>query len=455
MSPSIKQHFFTAIKITLCLTVIISVMFSSSSVACGVSADIGKTALNIETYAAGKNQCTHPAVISFDKPWHSYKYWMAYTPYPNADGEEENPCIAVSNDLYKWTTPYGMVNPISSNEELGCDELKDTHILYRDDLKRIEVWYLGRQSVNLGGDGKSLLLLRKYTYDGKNWSKYEVMSKTRYLSPTINWENGKYRYWGIGYSSNNTAGTFVCSESSDGKHWSAAQPCSVGGKESAIKMWHGAVTYNDGVYHLVYIDSNLDAQSVKYGRSSDGIHFVMENDIVRNSKGTLWKRLYRPDLLICNDEYILFYGVITANNEWYISMSRGKDIHTLSGISASDASKMTKLTTAITDTNSWPYKLQTLYNSIQKYIHPEVLLLIPFCLIFMHFNKKWQLLLNFAAVLIVCTVYSFCRYYPLGFWITAGVVAAAFIECFAVYGAAYALKTIFKKSGAKSDKNKE
>lgn len=62
---------------------------------------IGKVRLNIETYLAGKDQPTHPSVISFDNTWNGYKYWMTYTPYQEGNGEEENPSIAVSNDLYK------------------------------------------------------------------------------------------------------------------------------------------------------------------------------------------------------------------------------------------------------------------------------------------------------------------------------------------------------------------
>jgi len=114
--------------------------------------NLGHISLYIETYLAGKNQLTHPNVIKFDKPWHGYKYWMGYTPYPNADGEEENPSIAASNDMYKWETPKNLANPIADNEETGCNELKDSQLIYRDDLDRLEMWYLGRISKNLGGD---------------------------------------------------------------------------------------------------------------------------------------------------------------------------------------------------------------------------------------------------------------------------------------------------------------
>lgn len=66
--------------------------------------------LNIETYYGGKNQPTHPSVVSFEKAWNGYKYWMAYSPFPNGNGDEENPCIAVSNDLLYWDIPQGFLN---------------------------------------------------------------------------------------------------------------------------------------------------------------------------------------------------------------------------------------------------------------------------------------------------------------------------------------------------------
>ena len=152
---------------------------------------VGSVRLNIETYRAGENQPTHPSVVSFEIPWHGYSYWMAYSPYPYANGEEENPCVAASNDLLYWETPEGLANPIGDNEETGCDELKDPHILYREDLDRLEVWYLGRQSVALGGDGTSLLLMRKWSKDGIHWSELEIMTQTKYLSPSILWDGGE------------------------------------------------------------------------------------------------------------------------------------------------------------------------------------------------------------------------------------------------------------------------
>lgn len=223
----------------------------------GASKGLGEIRLNIQTYRAGMDQVTHPSVLEFESNWNGYKYWMAYTPYPYGNGEEENPCIAVSDDLFYWDVPEGMVNPIADNEETGCDELKDAHILYRDDLDRIEVWYLGRLSENLGGDNDTLLLFRKYSYDGIIWSDYEVMSETEYLSPSIIWKDGKYQFWGIGYGKFNNTGTVAYYESVDGKIWNNQKICSIDGVSSDLPVWHGSVSYANGKYYLCILKAAM------------------------------------------------------------------------------------------------------------------------------------------------------------------------------------------------------
>ena len=75
----------------------------------------GSTMLNITTYIDGDNQPTHPSVIDLKSKWNGYRYWMSYSPYPYSDGSEENPCIAVSNDMYHWMVPKGLNNPIAFN----------------------------------------------------------------------------------------------------------------------------------------------------------------------------------------------------------------------------------------------------------------------------------------------------------------------------------------------------
>ncbi|MEI3233074.1 MAG: hypothetical protein V8S33_01140 [Intestinibacter bartlettii] len=302
------------------------------------SENLGHTSLYVETYLAGKNQLTHPNVIKFDKPWHGYKYWMGYTPYPNGNGEEENPSIAASNDMYKWETPKNLANPIADNEETGCNELKDSQLIYRDDLDRLEMWYLGRVSKNLGGDGETLLLFRKTSKDGINWSKYKVMREFKYVSPAIIWDGEKYCVWGIGFDGQGTKGVFDYFESKDGTNWSDPVHCKIGNDSKTLDMWHGNVTYNEKLkcYELVY--TPLSNQKVYYTTSKDKTNFDTSEVIVENDSS--WSYLYRPTLLFDNNQYYCLYGAIGEDNENYITMSTGKEINNLKGISDNDIGKM-------------------------------------------------------------------------------------------------------------------
>ena len=404
---------------------------------------VGKVRLNINTYAAGKDQPTHPAVISFDKKWNGFKYWMVYTPYPEANGEEENPSIAVSNDLYKWETPYGMVNPIADNEETGCAELKDAHILYRNDLDRIEIWYLGRVSKNLGGDGETLKLFRKYSYDGISWSEYEIMDDVEYLSPSIRWNGSQYQMWSIGFDTYDTSGTFVYQESSDGKKWTSPIQCSIEYNTQELEVWHGAVSYDENTkkYIFVYIRSGSNSQTIEVCESEDGINFVNSRTIVENDKSTLRKRFYRPCLLIEKEgtKYHLFYGVITEDNKWYISYSKGNSLLELKGITEEDCWKMILLDSEIVDTNSLSYIVKKLYHKICDSLRLEIGLL-ALLLVFINriIGKKSRRVEGLICIvsIVICSAYSYIVFKPHEIYALCGVCGAGIIEGFCIYSVA-------------------
>lgn len=343
----------------------------------GKSRDLrtGEIRLNLETYYAGMDQATHPSVIYFAEPWNGYRYWMAYTPYPYANGEEENPSVAASNDLYGWVTPNGMVNPIADNEETGCRELKDPHILYRADLDRVEIWYLGRVSARLGGDGTSLMLFRKYSYDGVSWSDYEIMTAVEYLSPTVWWDGDRYQMWSIGFDTYGTTGTLAYQESVDGAQWTEPVRCVIDGVSDGLALWHGAVTKLENGYAFVYTPAP-DSNIIQYCESADGVHFTGQRTIAAIS-GTPWQHFYRPCLLEENGAYTLLYGVVTGSNEWYLSMSRGDDVDALQGITEADAANMTPLTSTVTDTHSLGYQLREVYHQMRSGVRFELLALIP------------------------------------------------------------------------------
>lgn len=272
----------------------------------------GSAVLNIETYIDGQNQPTHPAVIDMKREWNGYRYWMSYSPYPNADGAEENPCIGVSNDMIHWTTPDGLYNPIAFNEETACDELKDPHIVYNNDLNRMEIWYLGRTDSTIKSGG-TLLLFRKVSSDGVHWSEYEIMRDlVGYLSPSIVYSEGKYKLWAIEPSTSGREGALAYSESTDGDTWTPFEKCTFGGYYGIEKIWHGAVSLDD-TYRFAFIEDSGKSNTILYTESHDGITWERPVPIVR--KENFWKAFYRPCILYsdgrlyCIDEPQMIYNI--------------------------------------------------------------------------------------------------------------------------------------------------
>ena len=388
---------------------------------------LGTVRVNVETYLAGKNQPTHPSVIVFPGRWNGAKYWLAYSPYPYANGEEENPCLAISDDLLYWQCPAGLANPIANNEETGCDELKDPHLVYRDDLDRLEMWYLGRLSENLGGDGKSLLLMRKYSYDGSSWSDYEVMSSTKYLSPSIVWDGEKYRMWAIGYDLWNTTGTIAYQESPDGMNWTEPVNCSLGDKQRNIDIWHGSVMEYKGVYYMSYID-NTDQQEIFYCTSRDGINFDEPKMIVSNDG--FWRNLYRPFLWVDSEGYNCIYGVVNGANQWYLSMSTGVDESHLVGIREAQTDAMQSIPDDVIDTHSPRYHIKTIYDAIQKHLRLELLMLavleVGLLVLVKSLRKNKHMNALFTCVnFLISLAYIFVRLCPIAYMQKLGAFVAA------------------------------
>lgn len=290
--------------------------------------------LNIETYLAGNNQPTHPSVYAFEGPWNNYKYWMAYSPYPYSNGEEENPCLAVSNDLHIWETPSGLNNPIAFNEETGCDELKDPHIVYNYQTDSLEMWYLGRlnETITSGGD---LMQMRKKSADGITWSDYETLTVVNgMLSPSIIYDDDMYKYWGIKPSGTTQNGHLLYMESKDGKNWSDIRECTFDGLPEIPQIWHGSVS-RDSIYRFCFIETSNSSDEILYAESRDGLSWTAPTPIIK--KGIIRKQFYRPHILASNDSLYCFYGTVDINNVWKVALSTGIEAKSLNSINVGDS----------------------------------------------------------------------------------------------------------------------
>lgn len=357
----------------------------------------GKVALDIITYFAGLDQPTHPNVISFDVPWHGYRYYMAYTPYPYGNGFEENPCIAASNDLIHWDKPSGLVNPIATSEEIVCDELKDSHLLYREDLDRLEMWYLGRINGTLA-EGSPLHCLRKVSTDGLTWSDYEIMytfSEFNLVSQSVIYD-GAYRFWGIRHTKEDTGLYFM--RSNDGVHWSALKKCDV--PDAALTdMWHGTVIYADKQYHFAWVgNSGKHRDRIYYSNSDDGCCFTIPSVIVVNDAG--WDFLYRPCLLKEGSQWYCYYGAIRCDGKWLISMSQGESLECLTGITTADLGVIRQPIEALI-ASSLKLRMKRYAKDVMKLFTPRLLLCLPL-LIVLCFLRLSPLMVWLIAIICGC-----------------------------------------------------
>jgi hypothetical protein len=350
--------------------------------------------LAIITYYSGKGQVTHPSLLVFDNSWNGHKYYLGYTPYPYANGTEENPCLAVSDDLVHWEKPEGLVNPIATCEESECDELKDAHLVYRVDLDRIEMWYLGRLNSTIK-DGGPLYLFRKTSSDGRVWSHYKICYQLpeTMVSPSIIWKDGIYQLWWIQNTSDSCKLLYMTSH--DGCNWSNIENCHITGTQTGM-IWHGSVALIDNKYIFVFVGNKKPYnQNIYLCSSDDGITFSSPISIIYNDVG--WKMLYRPFPIKIDNTYYIFYGVVRLDNQWYISMSQGPSFEKLVGFSG--------------DTNisplKWLLRLKQLHKSIFVEIPAKLEVLVIFGITLSFFINNiilYTVILLFVSIILNRTI---------------------------------------------------
>ena len=254
----------------------------------------------------GNNQGFHPKVISFPNLWNGYKYWLVYTPYPNANCEKENPTINVSNNLIKWISPKGCHNPLDIPNNPGINHYNsDTHLLYNMDTKELEIFW---RYVNI--ENNNIIIYKKTTKNGINWSKKIIflISQNRleldYMSPSIIYENKIYKIWYI----NKNKIYFI---EKNGNFISTPRILNINYK-SKYNAWHFDLIYNreKKLYELVsciFINKkNYRKMPLYYTSSKDNLIWDKPVLIMKPSKNkNKWdsEGLYRSSLLYEKGKY--------------------------------------------------------------------------------------------------------------------------------------------------------
>lgn len=281
----------------------------------------------------GDNEAYHPKVITFDKKWNGYKYWMSYTPYPGGNSGYENPHIAVSNDLINWYAPKG--------QNKSLDEVKnkykkkrynsDAHIVYNKD-KDIIICYW-RYVDDVTG---SVTLYKRETSDGITWTdkKKVLFSKNRhkkdYVSPAIVYDNGIYKMWYV-----NICNTITYAESKDGMKWTDKSKIKFG-YPTKLDTWHLDVIKTEKGYEMITVAydkwKHHNKMDLYYTISENGTDFKDAIKILEPERGTLnWDNsgIYRSSMIYLDDTYYLYYGAVGITAERGVGLAYGEDITNL------------------------------------------------------------------------------------------------------------------------------
>jgi hypothetical protein len=252
--------------------------------------------LDIPTYD-GNPSVTHPDVLYFQDGWNGFKWWMAFTPFP--DDPRENPSVVASNDGVTWLVPPGLTNPVTPYSELaaGFTYHSDTDLcqLANGDLA---LYY---RATNPSGATEARIY-RKTSSNGVTWSSAtQVISITpsaALASPAVVREaDNTFSMWSINTTTGAHATRWERRTSVDGVTWSAPTTCSVPAIAAGGEPWHVDVMRDRTGYHALLM-TNGDAR-LYYRWSRDGLTWYGSDRVPLPKTGTSYDTVgyYRSTLI--------------------------------------------------------------------------------------------------------------------------------------------------------------
>ena len=267
-------------------------------------------ALVIPTYD-GSNIATHPSIQYFQESWNGYKYWMAFTPYPNSNSATENPSVCASNDGINWLIPTGLLNPLAPKPEIGHN--CDAEIFYNAASNELWLYYLESDDTS-GGWVKVIK-----SSDGISWSEPSVVvtdfrAKYSSLSPTVDYITDKniYYMWTVNTADDgcsNQSNNVERRESTDGITWSEPVEI-VNFPQTNGQIWHLFVRFisSKNEYWAFYISypngSSCGDTLLYFSKSIDGTNWTSyPKPILDRGEISMWDefQIYRS-CFIYNDE---------------------------------------------------------------------------------------------------------------------------------------------------------
>lgn len=263
------------------------------------------------------SELVHPDVVYCPNGWQGFRYWMAVTPYPNADSTYENPSLYASNDGQTWVTPPGASNPIvpypggtSYNRD---PDLVDGHdgklyLFYSQSAAVYDMRVISTANgstwtdpVICFGDATADEILGSpgVVFDGKTWTAYYVDLRET-VTKTIR---------------------FRTAPAAEGP-WSKPTVVGIAVPPSGKEFWHlDAILYGNQALLLITVANahSFGGQGDLYlAWSSNGLHFTLGTSPVLPRTASGWNSsIYRSTFLPLEDSRLAIW--YSANGDgWHL-----------------------------------------------------------------------------------------------------------------------------------------
>lgn len=298
-----------------------------------LSGEVG-VRLNLPTHVSPSGgQATHPSLVYFPKPWNGYRYWMAYTPFPGANDDHEDPNIAVSDNGIDWIFAPGVTQPLDDAD--GNPEYNsDVSLVLGPDNTLFLFW----RRYDVSATGNEETIWYRSSSDGVNWTAKALAWQSnettyRYLSPSFVWENNRWTMYAVDMVPSPNAvirrrwdsGNKVPSFAGIG----AAATCVLTPLQAGKEAWHLEVRRIGAQWIMLLNDTTLNTSSqngdLYFGSSTDGINWQMSGEyspIVRTQAGehdNLYKATFIPSVENGIYGFRVIYGAfLAAGSVWNI-----------------------------------------------------------------------------------------------------------------------------------------
>lgn len=263
-------------------------------------------------------QATEPSLVYIPGGWNSWKYWLAFCPYPGADATKENPSILVSNDGQTWQVPNGLTNPVVAKPASGTnfdstlffDRTTGTMYLYwADTVGTGNVWSL--QST-----------------DGITWTNktnhFSNLGASSWNTPQVVWDGTQYNFFYVDL--NGTITVRKATGASPLGPWSAAQASNVAGAVlNGNNGSHAEVRFFGGKFYMVI---NANANGFLFWLSSpDGLTWALpDRPLMIAGSGTWDANLYKTAFALVQaaEGWLvqLWYSAFNASNVYHIGFTQ-------------------------------------------------------------------------------------------------------------------------------------